>query len=75
MAEVLVIDIEPDWFAIFVDGELEAEGHPYQQDGALDKIVNRNSDVTIERGWFEPDTWQGMPQTLDEAKDLYPNIA
>jgi hypothetical protein len=72
---VTVVEFEPDWVAVYVDGELYGDGHHYQLARLLKELLTEDYDVSEVNGeWFDPETWKGTPDTLSEVGEVYGNV-
>lgn len=71
--EITIIDFEPDWAALYVDGELRYEGHQYNKEDWLKELLEEGGFKVDEMYCGESATrpWQGTPATLGEAEEMY----
>ena len=73
MTTITIITFEPDWCAVYVDGELYDDGHNYQEDDIL-KDIMVDDEYTIDEKdekHVYPGKWKGTPKTLDELGEMY----
>jgi len=49
------IDVEPDWFLLYIDGELEEEGPYYNKEDKLKALLKNDTSYSMSDEWFNPD--------------------
>lgn len=70
---VAIVDVEPDWTGVYVDGELVEEGHTYHKTQMLTRVINDLDVYSTENYHFEsPDPWKGLPEQFENLTDTYP---
>lgn len=75
MTELVVIDVEPDWFAFYLDGELYAEGHRYQKEKSYQSLLEEKAGtIDVDSMHLTPDKWRGMEDTLEELYETYDDL-
>lgn len=69
--QLVAFIIEPDWRAVYVDGELYDEGHGYDMASILLSAVDEHDIDTAEQVYVEPDEWRGSPEEQSEFMERY----
>jgi len=72
MTKLTVVTYEPETIGVYIDGELHKRGESYMEARIMRDIMVSDINVTeTETMWFGPERWEGMPDTIEEAEELY----
>jgi hypothetical protein len=73
MSTLTVVTFEPDTIGVYIDGEKYNSGHTYMEARIMrDIMVDDDVNVTeTESKHVHPETWRGMPATLEELDEMY----
>jgi hypothetical protein len=75
MTELVVVDVEPDWFGFYLDGDLYAEGHRYQKEDSYQSLLEgEDGAMEVTHTHLTPDTWHGMDDTLEGLRETYDDL-
>jgi len=72
MTTLTVVTFEPETIGVYIDGTLHERGETYMEGRILREIIESDRDIdTTETEHAYPKQWEGMPQKLEEVKEIY----
>ena len=69
--ELHVIDVEPNTSLMYLNGELDASLDNYMKERYYQDLLEQEATYEVSQEHIHVDTWQGRPQTLEEAQEMY----
>ena len=69
-----VIEVEPDWYMLYLDGDLHSSGHLYEKEDEITGFLKSENSYNLTTEWVNPDKWKGDADTLEEAKEMYDDV-
>lgn len=65
-----IVDVEPDMYIMYVDGEKHSHRHRYEKTDDLINLLENSYSYVVTQEHINCD-WKGVPQTIEEGIKMY----
>jgi hypothetical protein len=74
MKKLHIINIEPDTYMMFIDGERYDRGDRYMKEDTLIELLEKDEQFSVTTEHMHFNKWRGAPKTLEEAEEMYDDV-